>query len=101
MIEGHKGSLICSKCITPAYVSLIHLGEGAELAGTRCTMCLEDRNQPQWASPLHPEVHICLRCVKQGAGVLSKDPDYGWQKPPAPETGSKVVDDEDIDPDVV
>jgi hypothetical protein len=101
MVEGHKGSLICSHCLTVAYTALIHLGDGAELAGTGCTMCLEDRREAQWASPTHPDAHVCVRCIKQAAGVLCRDPDFGWKKPEPPPTGSKVVDDEDIDDEVV
>ncbi|MCE2925504.1 MAG: hypothetical protein LW822_08640 [Phycisphaeraceae bacterium] len=101
MVEGHKGALICGQCLTPAYTSLIHLGQGSEHAGAHCTMCLEDRAEAQWASPAYPDAHICVRCVKQGAGVLSKDPDFNWSKPLAPAEGSRVVDDEDLDPDVV
>lgn len=84
MVEGHRGALICAKCLTLAYTDLVYSGQGTALSGTLCTMCLENRAQPQWCSPLHPEAHACLRCVRQAAGVLSRDPDYGWQRPPAP-----------------
>lgn len=83
MIEGHQGALICLKCLTVAYLSIVHMGLGEELSGTRCTMCLEDRQQRQWASPLHQEAHVCLRCVKQAATALEKDPDSGWNRPMA------------------
>lgn len=84
MIEGHQGSLICLKCLSVAYRSVVHMGLGKDLAGSRCTMCLEDREQAQWASPMHPDAHLCLRCLKQAATALEKDPDSGWKRPAAP-----------------
>lgn len=81
MIEGHQGSLICLKCLSAAYTDVVLAGGGAELAGSACTMCLEERKQPQWASPLHPEARICLRCIKQSATALEKDPEMGWRRP--------------------
>ncbi|MBY0307762.1 MAG: ClpX C4-type zinc finger protein [Phycisphaerales bacterium] len=81
MVEGHRGSLICAPCLTVAYTELVHLHLGAERAGTVCTMCLENRSQPQWESPLFAEAHACVRCVRQAAGVLSKDPESGWKRP--------------------
>lgn len=102
MVEGHKGSLICGQCLTPAYVEIVQLLQGTTLAGTHCTMCLEHRNEPQWSSPLFPESHICRRCLKQAAGVLCRDPESGWHKPQPPAGVSPAHDDEDdIDDDVV
>jgi hypothetical protein len=84
MVEGHRGALICAPCLTVAYTELVHLHMGAERAKSLCTMCLEHRDQPQWESPLFPESHACVRCVRQAAGVMSKDPESGWKRPEAP-----------------
>jgi len=80
MVEGHQGSLICAACLSVAYASLALHGEGMELSGSKCTMCLEERKQPQWPSPVR-EARVCLRCVKQSATILEKDPDYAWRRP--------------------
>ena len=101
MVEGHKGSLICGSCLTPAYAEIVHLHQGTLLASTACTMCLEHRDEPQWQSPLHPEAHICRRCLKQAAGVLCRDADSGWQKPLPPSGTAPTSDEDDIDDDVV
>ena len=81
MIEGHHGSLICLNCLTVAYTDVDLGGGGAEHSGAKCTMCLEERDQPQWQSPAHPESLICLRCIKQAATALDKDPESGWKRP--------------------
>jgi len=83
MVERHRGALICGPCLTVAYTELVHLHMGEERKGTLCTMCLEHRDQPQWESPSYPAAHACVRCVRQGAGVLGKDPESGWKKPEA------------------
>jgi hypothetical protein len=104
MIEGHQGSLICTSCLTPAYGSLVFLHEGQDQLGKKCTMCLEDRNQPQWQSPIAEDSRICIRCVRQAAGVLSADPDFNWKRPTPPAGVSPTTtaaDEEQIDADNV
>lgn len=81
MVEGHQGSLICLKCLTTAMTDVVVLGGGRDLTGAKCTMCLENRDQPQWQSPAYPEARICLRCMKQAATRLEKDPDVDWKRP--------------------
>lgn len=81
MIEGHQGSLICLKCLTVAYAEVSVQGGGAQHRGRRCTLCLEDRDQPQWESPVNAGAHACLRCIRQAATALEKDPDSGWRRP--------------------
>ena len=81
MVEGHHGSLICARCLTAAYTDVVGLGGGTEHAGAKCTMCLEERPEPGWRSPLFPESLVCRRCIKLGAGVLERDPDYQWKRP--------------------
>ena len=84
MIEGHQGSLLCARCLTPAYTYLVITKGGEEHRGRKCIMCLEEREQPQWESPLYPESSLCLRCVKQAATVFEKDPEYQWKRPGPP-----------------
>jgi len=83
MVEGHQGACICGDCLTAAYVAIVQ----PELpAGDPqpCTMCLERRTDPAWASPARPDARICRRCARQSGTVLAKDPDSGWRKPPEP-----------------
>lgn len=81
MVEGHQGSLICGPCLTVAYAELA-LNESPSIAtGATCTMCLEERKQPAWRSPMFDEAIICLRCVKQSATTLEKDEESGWRRP--------------------
>lgn len=81
MIEGHKGSLLCFKCLSAAYASVVLHKSGDELKGKMCVMCLEERNQPQWESPVNEGKRVCLRCMKQAATALEKDPETGWTRP--------------------
>ena len=81
MVEGHQGALISGDSLTLAYTALV-LDDGASsIPGATCTMCLEERDEPAWRSPVRPEAVICRRCVKQAAGRLHKDPDWDWTKP--------------------
>ena len=83
MVEGHQGSLVCSSCLTIAYAeAVVHKQRNAP-AGMACTMCLEERPDLAWVSPLREEAAICVRCIKQAAGRLVKDPDTDWAKPTA------------------
>ncbi len=83
MIEGHQGALICTSCLSVAYSHVAILGEGGDLAGAKCTLCLEERAQPQWQSPANDAGKVCLRCIKQAATALEKDPESGWKRPRA------------------
>lgn len=83
MIEGHQGSLVCSRCLSIAYADVVLHGGGHELTGQKCTMCLEEREQPQWQSPVLEQNRICLRCIRQGATAMEKDAESGWTKPKA------------------
>ncbi len=89
MVEGHRGSLICAECLERAFRALvIDRGGVARPEGAACALCLESRPDPHWASGAFPDVFACLRCVKQSAGVLQKDPESGWRKPAPPAGGS-------------
>lgn len=106
MVEGHQGSLICGDCLTLAYRAAVlaakdapgndgdqeideaQAGVAGEAgaanpagAAAKCALCLEHRAGPRWASPGHPESVVCARCIKQSAGTLAKDKDWGWQRP--------------------
>lgn len=82
MVEGHRGSCICGRCLTVAYTALvIHEPDDGEPPAAGCTLCLEQGARPHWQSPLRDEAAVCLRCVKQAAGVLHKDPESPWRKP--------------------
>ena len=81
MVEGHQGSLICAPCLALAYTELAINDAGEAPGDWACTMCLEERNQPAWRSPVRDEAIVCLRCVKQSATQLDKDPDINWNKP--------------------
>jgi hypothetical protein len=84
-VEGHQGSLICLKCLSVAYAEVVGAGLAAALApGEKCVMCLEERSQPHWSSPVRDGRHICLRCIKQSATVLEKDAELGWKRPAGP-----------------
>jgi hypothetical protein len=90
MVEGHRGSCICGRCLTLAYSEVVVDDSGSAADGYACRLCREtgqDRealsrgDEHGWASPMEPEVCICRRCIKQAAGALVKDPGSGWKKP--------------------
>lgn len=81
MVEGHQGSCICSDCLGSSYRTLALEKGSTAPAGSKCTLCLENRPAPLWMSPVNPGTIACLRCIKQSAAVLQKDPDYKWRKP--------------------
>lgn len=81
MVEGHRGSLICAKCLSVAYRQVV-LDKAADTLGPdeKCVLCLEHKEGLVWRSPLH-DVGACEVCIKRSAGILQKDPDSDWQKP--------------------
>lgn len=82
LVEGHEGSVICGRCVSVGYAEVVLAGGGVgEVAGLRCRMCLEEREEPQWESPLDGAVRICRRCIEMAAGAMEKDPDTAWQRP--------------------
>lgn len=82
MVEGHRGSLICGQCLTVAYAEVVVQNLGSAVAPDAvCRMCLEHREGLHWTSPVQETEHICVRCIKQSAGVLVKDKESGWKKP--------------------
>ena len=90
MVEGHKGSCICGRCLTVAYTEVVVNAAAPDIGDFACVLCLEgsaDREalkrgeEPGWRSPVNPDAAICRRCIKQTAGVLQKDKESGWRKP--------------------
>lgn len=86
MVEGHRGALICGNCLSIAYTEIVHLDTGVTPAREQaCVLCLENgRDGLHWVSPMDEKVIACRRCIKQSAGVLHKDDDINWRKPPDP-----------------
>lgn len=82
MVEGHQGSLVCMKCLRAAYTELKTLKGGAEHRGRKCVMCLEQRDEPEWESPVTGAC-ICTRCTTMAYRALEKDPESGWKRPDA------------------
>ncbi|TVQ61971.1 MAG: hypothetical protein EA378_05765 [Phycisphaerales bacterium] len=84
MVEGHRGSIVCGRCLTVAYAELVLSKlDASRPDGTTCVLCLEERTEAMWESPVREGVFACRRCVKQSAGVLVKDAESGWKKPTA------------------
>lgn len=84
MVEGHRGSLICARCLSLAFDELWNQrAPGAVPPAQPCALCLERRDEPHWASPLTGAL-ACKRCVKQSAVMLERDPDTPWKRPPPP-----------------
>jgi hypothetical protein len=82
MVEGHQGSCICGPCLTTAYrATVLDEAPATPGSGARCALCLEDRADPMWDSPVEPGTRACRRCVRQSAAVLQKDPDSRWRRP--------------------
>lgn len=82
MVEGHRGSLICGKCLRIAFTELV-LAAAGEPSPEPCTMCLEVRSDRTWTSPVHDSARICRRCANQSGRILAKDKDMGWPLPTA------------------
>ncbi len=81
MVEGHRGSAICGKCLAVAYADVVLGGANTAPEGYTCTMCLEVREDDGWGSPVYEESAVCRRCLKQAGAILHKDDVYVWEKP--------------------
>ena len=79
LVEGHKGSLICGRCLTVAFTELATAPEPTSKTHT-CTLCLAEQSAPGWQSPA-TDAWICRTCTKRSAGYLHNDPDWDWKKP--------------------
>jgi len=82
MVEGHRGSLICARCLTMAYLEVVTSDAGeTPPEGVTCALCLEDRPQKHWHSPVRDEAWACERCIRQSGQTLEKDEESGWKRP--------------------
>lgn len=81
MVEGHQGSLVCGDCLKVAYVEVL-IGKSGR-TGAMCRLCLEERPELMWQSPLDESACACARCIRQAATAMAQDPDAGWSKPDA------------------
>ncbi len=79
-VEGHQGHVICGRCVRVACLEVESVEGGAE-STRQCCMCLEDRPEPCWASPLDAQARICRRCIEMAADALEGDAESGWQRP--------------------
>ena len=95
MVEGHRGALICANCLSIAFTELVHLKLGSPVdPDEKCVLCLEHgRDERYWRSPIRDEGVACLRCIKQSSGVLHKDPESDWTKPPDPSRPDPTPED--------
>lgn len=82
VIEGHRGSVICGRCLSVGYAEVVVRGSATAPTGYACTMCLEQRGDRAWASPAFPAV-ICERCLRLAADTLERDRDWSWRRPGA------------------
>ncbi len=85
MVEGHRGSLICSRCLSLSFDELWNRLGGEPLPEREvCTLCMANHGDPVWVSPAYPEAKVCKRCSKQSVVMLERDPDYGYKRPAPP-----------------
>ena len=95
MVEGHRGSLVCAKCLSLAY-GLLWLSapkwdgkappppppaDQTMPEGALCRMCLEHREEPCWQSPMEESAWLCKRCAKQSVVMLERDPELKYERP--------------------
>jgi len=100
MVEGHRGSCLCARCLGVAYTEVVLNGRDAAPASYRCPMCLEDghdrralgrANESGWQSPLYEEAVICRRCLELAARSLEKDEASGWKMPDKPQESDLIA----------
>jgi hypothetical protein len=94
MVEGHRGSCLCARCLSVAYTEVVLNGRDAAPAAYTCPRCLEDDcdrqalgrgDEPGWRSPLYEDAGICRRCIELAARSLEKDKASGWKMPDKPQ----------------
>ena len=102
MVEGHRGSLICGKCLASACKQVLVLNAGVVVPEhIACSLCLLNKRGDYWQSPVRasvvaplageakggvdiepePGAVICRWCIERSAGMLEKDPESGWKRP--------------------
>lgn len=85
MVEGHRGSLVCGPCLSVAYAAVVHHAHNDRPEpGETCVLCLAEKQDPHWRSPVTP-AHplLCAPCIEQAARKLEKDRDCEWSRPTA------------------
>ena len=93
-IEGHRGAVICARCLEVAFVEL-EAGDGPNVVSGDylCRLSREDdrdrealrrAGEPGWRSPVDPEAVACRKVIRMAAAALQKDPDFDWRKPEVP-----------------
>jgi len=76
MVEGHRGSLFCARCLAVAYREVVLAGRGeGPVAGRACALCLQTNETDHWLSPLDESVAACRECIERCARIMEKDPD--------------------------
>ena len=81
MVEGHRGSLICGKCLSVAYAVVINNNAGELVPEVvTCALCLQHQETPHWKGALD-NAYVCTKCIRQSAAILQKDKETGWKKP--------------------
>ena len=80
MVEGHHGSCICGSCLRSGWEHVVVSGLDDAIEGWKCTMCLENRSDPCFKSPMREEARVCRRCIRLSAQALRKD-DTDWDAP--------------------
>ena len=83
MVEGHRGSLICARCLSLAHAAVILHGSGRRPGDDdACTLCLMHKHDAAyWQSPVVEDAMVCEECVLRSGLMLSKDPDTDWSPP--------------------
>jgi len=97
MVEGHRGSLICGRCLSMACRQVLVDNAGVVVPEhVACTMCLLNKRGDYWQSGTvvtakpedgavdvepGPGACICRWCIERSAGMLEKDPESGWKRP--------------------
>ena len=81
MIEGHRGSCICGKCLRMAWGVVVVNKMNDSSGEATCRMCLQEREDPCYQSPAYEDALICRRCIRMSAHTLQMDDDGEWEMP--------------------
>ncbi|MAJ46122.1 MAG: hypothetical protein CBC35_02335 [Planctomycetes bacterium TMED75] len=81
MVEGHRGSCICGKCLRMAWGVVVSNKMNDSQGEATCRMCLEKREDPCYQSPAYEDALICRRCIRMSAHTLRIDDDGAWEMP--------------------
>lgn len=99
-LEGHRGTMICGRCLSVAYVELHMGGDNLAVGDYFCRMSQEggeDRSalnrgdEPGWRSPVDPEAAVSRMCVRMAAAQLERDGDHDWSRPAVPDDAAEQL----------